>query len=158
MFSSGKVASRKRERLTAVFLSILKNIGALSLLQEDDQSRVLPADESLRWSNVRFIVNHPATIKLFGQTFLAAGRQNKYLTWDVLQLVRTQRYGGELKPQCLFRRSSLKLFCSSLSLHLRQTQSRTQSRHKKVLRPLPYILLITERGYCHHQSENMLML
>ena len=123
-FHLEKVALRKRERLTAVFCPSSKYWGVVPFTR----GRVLLSSESL---DVRFIVNHPATIKLFGQTFLAPGRQSKYLTWDVLQLVRTQRYGGELKPQCLFRRSLLNLFCSSLSLHLRRTQSQTLVRQTK---------------------------
>ena len=97
-------------------------------------------------------MNHPSTIKLFGQTVLAPGRQNKYLTWDLLQHVRTQSDVEELKPQCLFRRSLLNFFCSSLSLHLHLRRTQCQSK-RKILPPFhaSWYLLDCLKG-CHHWS------
>ena len=81
--------------------------------------------------------------------------------------------GRELKPQCLFRRSLLNLFCSSLSLHLRRTQSQTLVRqtvsravarlifslfmilHPLVLWPPINLLSTPVRQLSHHVDEKL---
>ena len=90
------MALRKRGGLTAAFCPSSKYRGVVPFFKMVSDRVLLDREGQ------RFIVNHPATIKLFGQTFLAPGRQNKYLTWDLLQLVGTQSDLEELKPHCLF--------------------------------------------------------